>query len=62
MIDNRKKILTPIIPVESVVKAQHKQIMLTPAQTMQIHAVMKKNPGGRVTLVFGPDGQLQDMA
>ena len=62
LLRGQRKILTPMIPVESVAKAQGKQILLTPAQQIELQRIMKTAPGGGVTLHFNAvTGQLEHM-
>ena len=60
-ISPQKKILTPMIPLESACKAQGKQMLLTPAQEQKVREFMAKYPGP-ITLHFdAKTGQLVDM-
>ena len=62
LLRGERKILTPMIPPEAVAKAQRKQMLLTPAQQIELQRIMKTAPGGGVTLHFNAQtGQLEHM-
>lgn len=56
------KLLTPLIPVESVVKAQQRIIGLTPAQEERVKYILRTNPSGGVSITYdAKTGEIQSI-